>query len=328
MTPVIDTSSLKIGYLQNVVHDALDLQLYAGELTSLLGINGAGKSTLIRTICGFQPSLGGEIRINGRLLNDYSQSELSQVIGVVLTDRIFAGGITVTELVSLGRYPYTNFFGHLTTNDKKIITESIESVGMASKSGNYISELSDGEKQKAMIAKVLAQQCPVIILDEPTAYLDVTNRIETMSLLHRLAGEQGKAVLLSTHDLDLAIRMSDCLWLQEKGRPMICGAPEDLILNGSFAGFFDKKGIIFDPATGKLTAEKPSRPISVTGDSNTSYWVGNALIRNRFNPSSEEESDIRIHCFSPDKISLSLPGAEDKTASSVAELIKFLISAG
>ena len=327
--PVIETFCLSIGYARkgkgrNIVHDSLSLQLFAGELTSLLGLNGAGKSTLLRTICGFQPALGGEVRINGRLLSDYTRSELSRIIGVVLTEKTNAGGITVDELVSLGRHPYTGFFGRLKTEDKQIVAESLEAVGMTNKANNYVSELSDGERQKVMIAKVLAQQCPVIVLDEPTAYLDVTSRIETMSLLHRLADEQKKAILLSTHDLDLAIQMSDCLWLQEKTRPMEYGMPEDLILGGAFETFFDKKGITFDPSTGKLTADKPSLPMAVEGDFNTSYWVGNALVRNGFRPVSKNESDIVIYCESPNNIILSVPGKEKQHINSVANLIQII----
>lgn len=330
-TPVIETAGLKIGYThkgkaRKIVHDVLQLQLFAGELTSLLGLNGAGKSTLLRTICGFQPALGGDIRINGRLLSGYTQAELSRIVGVVLTERTNAGGITAQELVALGRHPYTGFFGRLKAEDKRIVAESLAAVGMTEKATSHVSELSDGERQKVLIAKVLAQQCPIIILDEPTAFLDVTSRIETMSLLHRLAVEQGKAILLSTHDLDLAIQMSDCLWLQEKQRPMLCGAPEDLILSGSFGTFFDKKDIRFDPATGKLTADKPSCSIGVEGDFNTSYWVGNALIRNGFSPSPVNGSNTRIHCYGPDNIVLFLPDSEAIQVRNVAALTAIIIT--
>lgn len=328
-TPVIKTSGLAIGYAQqgkkrHVVHDSLQLQLYAGDLTSLLGLNGAGKSTLLRTLCGFQPALEGEIRIKDRLLSDYSQEELSHIIGVVLTEKTNTGGITAEELVALGRHPYTGFFGRLKAEDKQIVTDSLKAVGMTHKSANYVSELSDGERQKIMIAKVLAQQCPIIILDEPTAFLDVTSRIETMSLLHHLATEQGKAILLSTHDLDLAIQMSDCLWLQEKKRPVLCGAPEDLILSGAFATIFDKRGITFDSSTGKLTVDKPSHPVAVEGDLHTAYWIGNALIRNGFRPSSTEESNLKITCLGPDSITLHIPGTNIFNVHSVAELISVI----
>lgn len=242
----IETIGLGIGYLlkggkRKVVHDDLNLQLVSGEVTCLLGLNGAGKSTLLRTLCGFQPPLGGEIRLMGKPLSGYSQANFSLTVGVVLTEKTNAGGITVYELVSLGRHPYTGFFGQLKKADRAIIEQSLEAAGIAHKAQNYVSELSDGERQKAMIAKALAQQCPIILLDEPTAFLDVTSRIETMVLLHRLAVEQEKAILLSTHDLDLAIQMGDCLWLQEKGRPMACGTPEDLIMSGAFESFSARK---------------------------------------------------------------------------------------
>lgn len=354
--PIIETSGLVIGYTQKgkrstVVHDSLSLQLFSGELTSLLGLNGAGKSTLLRTLGGFQPALGGTIRLktgnyqpafdgaiclktcysrsalhgailpDDRLLSDYSPSELSQTIGVVLTEKTNAGGITVFELVSLGRYPYTGFFGTLKATDTIIVAESLEAVCMAHKASCFVSELSDGERQKAMIAKVLAQQCPIILLDEPTAFLDVASRIETMTLLHRLSVEQHKAILLSTHDLDLALQMSDRLWLLDKNRPVVCGTPEDLILSGYFETFFNKTDILFDISTGKLTAPKPSFPIAVEGDAITAYWVSNALLRNGFRPSSKDETDIRIYCHDPSRISLFLKDSDEVILNCITDLI-------
>ena len=325
--PVIRTKNLSIGYVLKgghlkLVHDALDLNLYPGEVTCLLGLNGAGKSTLLRTLCGFQPSLGGEIELKGKPLASYSQGDFSRMVGVVLTEKTNAGGITVYELVSLGRHPYTGFFGQLRQDDRRIIEESLAAAGIAHKARNYVSELSDGERQKAMIAKALAQQCPIILLDEPTAFLDVTSRIETMVLLHKLAVEQHKAILLSTHDLDLAIQMGDCLWLQEKGRPMACGTPEDLILSGAFESFFGKEGIVFDPSTGKLNTKAPVEPIGVEGDFLVSYWVGNAMIRNGFRPSAVKDGQLNINCLDARHLSLTLPGGEVKVLSGVAALVE------
>ena len=328
--PVIKTSDLSIGYIlkggqKKRVHDALDLNLYPGEVTCLLGLNGAGKSTL-RTLCGFQPPLGGEIELMGKPLNSYSQGNFSRLVGVVLTEKTNAGGITVYELVSLGRHPYTGFFGQLRQEDRRIIEESLAAAGIAHKAYNYVSELSDGERQKAMIAKALAQQCPIILLDEPTAFLDVTSRIETMVLLHTLAVEQQKAILLSTHDLDLAIQLGDCLWLQEKKRPMACGTPEDLIMGGAFETFFSKEGIVFDPNTGKLNTVAPTKLIGVAGDFMTSYWVGNALIRNGFKPSSVSEDYISVYCNAPDSLRIQFPAEEGtRIVGSVAEMISIII---
>ena len=325
-TPVIETNRLSIGYRlkggkYKVIHDDLNLQLFPGEVTCLLGLNGAGKSTLLRTLCGFHLPLGGDISLMGQPLSSYSQSNFSLTVGVVLTEKTNAGGITVYELVSLGRHPYTGFFGQLKKSDREIIEQSLVAAGIAHKAQNYVSELSDGERQKAMIAKALAQQCPIILLDEPTAFLDVTSRIETMVLLHRLAMEQNKAILLSTHDLDLAIQMGDCLWLQEKGRPMACGTPEDLILSGAFESFFGKEGIVFDPSTGKLNTEAPVEPIGVEGDFLVSYWVGNALIRNGYRPSSVRPDRPRINCLDVRHIFLALPGGEEVQLSGVAAVV-------
>lgn len=304
-----------------MVHEALDLQLYPGQLTSLLGLNGAGKSTLLRTICGFLPSLKGEVRLMGKPLRHYPTKDISRIIGVVLTEKTNAGGITVSELVALGRHPYTGFFGQLSHDDRTIIEESIQAVGIAHKAQSYLSELSDGERQKVMIAKALAQQCPIIVLDEPTAFLDVTSRIETMALLHRLAIEKNKAILLSTHDLDLAIQMSDCLWLQERGRPMACGTPEDLILNGEFESFFNTPDVTFDRSTGKLQVAQPAVPIGVDGDFNTAYWVGNALIRNGYRPAPISPEYIQIHCMSENEMILSSPDREQIVIRTVQDLI-------
>lgn len=326
--PVIKTVNLSIGYLlkggsKKVIHESLSLELYAGEVTCLLGLNGAGKSTLLRTLCGFQPSLGGTIELQGKPLSEYSQHAFSLMVGVVLTEKTNVGGITVYELASLGRYPYTGFFGQLKKTDHAIICESLAAVGIEHKAGSYVSELSDGERQKAMIAKALAQQCPVILLDEPTAFLDITSRIETMVLLRKLAKEQQKTILLSTHDLEQAIQMSDCLWLQSKDRPMLCGSPEDLILSGSFGTFFERENIHFDINTGKLSAEARKKPVGITGNSVVVYWVSNALVRNGYCPEPVALQEIIINCVSACDIEVTGPSGSNRVTN-VAELLNLL----
>lgn len=327
--PSIHTSGLSIGYVlkggkKKIVHNNLSLSLYPGEITCLLGLNGAGKSTLLRTLCGFQPPLGGEIFLSGKPLSSYSQNQFSLTIGVVLTEKTNAGGITVYDLVSLGRHPYTGFFGQLKKQDRIIIEESLEATGIAHKSTSYVSELSDGERQKAMIAKALAQQCPIILLDEPTAFLDITSRIETMILLHKLAKEQNKAILLSTHDIEQAIQLGDCLWLQAKGHPMLCGSPEDLILSGTFAAFFGKEGIQFDPATGKLNFVRETIPIGIAGEDTLVYWISNALTRNGYHPEPIQQQSIKINCTSATAIKIQFQSGKTETVSSITELIATL----
>lgn len=325
----IQAKGLSIGYNDSkgrkVVQKELNLTLHSGEVTCLLGLNGAGKSTLIRTLCGFQPPLDGEVLLRGRDLKEYSGSEFAREVGVVLTEKTNAGGITVYELVGLGRHPYTGFFGTLKESDRKIIEESMESVGISHKRNNYVSELSDGERQKAMIAKVLAQKCPIIILDEPTAFLDVTARIDTMVLLRKLAKEQGKAIILSTHDIDSAIGMADNLWLLSKGKHVRYGAPEDLIMNGTIGEFFSKENIVFDQSTGKLSSILPKKlPVGVSGDFQTSYWVGNALVRNGFTPSPIQENGYNVICNSPVDLQLQYPDKSTKKATSVAHLCEII----
>ena len=261
--PAIETRDLCIGYAsragRRIVHPGLDLQLYAGEVTALLGRNGAGKSTLLRTLCGLQPALGGTVLIEGRPLREYTSGELSALVGIVLTERTQAGGITVYDLVALGRYPHTGFFGTLREVDHAAIRAALETVGLTGKQDRFVAELSDGERQKAFIAKALSQECPIILLDEPTAFLDVTSRIETMFSLQKLAHTQNKAILLSTHDLDTALQLADRIWLQPacdadtgQAGPMVCGTPASLVADGSLARFFGSDTLAFDPATRRL----------------------------------------------------------------------------
>ncbi len=325
----LEARSLTIGYKDSkkvkTVQSNVNLNLHKGEVTCLLGLNGAGKSTLIRTLCGFQPPLGGQVMLNGKPLEAYSQSRFAREVGVVLTERTNAGGITVFELVALGRHPYTGFFGNLKETDYRIVGQAMEAAGIAHKSGSYVSELSDGERQKVMIAKVLAQECPVIVLDEPTAFLDVTARIETMVLLRKLAREQRKAILLSTHDIDSAIQMADSLWLLSKGKPVRSGSPEDLIMDGTIGEFFSKENITFDKATGKLSAATSHiRPIGVSGDFNTAYWVGNALVRNGYTPSDTLPDRINILCHTPNDMEITFPDGTTKKATNVAMLCEML----
>ena len=325
----IHIENLSIGYPGKgdvkVVADGICAGINSGELTCLLGANGVGKSTLLRTLSAFQPKLGGNIFIEGKEIGDYTDKQLSRVISVVLTEKCDIRNMSVVELIGLGRSPYTGFWGTLSKEDKTVVDKSIALVGIPHLAHRMVHTLSDGERQKAMIAKALAQQCPIILLDEPTAFLDVPSRIETMVLLHRLAVEQEKAVLLSTHDLDLAIQMGDCLWLQEKGRPMACGTPEDLIMSGAFDSFFGKEGIVFDPATGKLNTEAPTSPIGVEGDFLTSYWVGNALIRNGYRPSPVKEGQLNITCKSPHELVVAFPEGCKEELRTVAELVLSLI---
>ena len=201
--------SLSIGYSHKVIAADINAQIKGGELTCLIGRNGTGKSTLMRTLAGFLKPLGGTALLDGRDVSRLSPAERSHLISVVLTDRVDVDGMRVQDLVSVGRQPYTGFFGKMSSDDEEVVNKAIADVGMTDFAGRQVNSLSDGERQKVMIAKALAQQTPVILLDEPTAFLDYPSKKEMFQMLSKLCHEQGKAVLVSTHDLDIALPIAD-----------------------------------------------------------------------------------------------------------------------
>ena len=293
-TNILSAQQLCIGYKTGhghvkQVHGDLSFSLRKGELTCLLGANGSGKSTLLRTLSASQPSLSGKILLNGNELSVMSEREISRQIGVVLTDKTQTGGLTVYELVALGRQPHTGFFGKLDRQDRQVVDEAIEAVGISHKAHSYMAQLSDGEKQKAMIAKVLAQECPLVILDEPTAFLDVVSRIEIMTLLHHIATAQNKAILLSTHDIEQALVLADCLWLLRKGHG---------------------KEICFDRAHGSYypSVQWEKEIVVDATDETLLHWTVNALNRNnygcRISPCEADASLPRLTVERNDSLSL------------------------
>ena len=247
--PTIQIESLSTGYRNKnnvaiVAHD-INATIHGGELTCLLGPNGAGKSTLLRTLSAFLPPVKGDITVMGRNLRDYSDRELAKTIGVVLTEKTDLRNMTVEDLVGLGRSPYTGFWGTLHKQDLEIVANAIEMVGIEPLRGRMIQTLSDGERQKVMIAKALAQETPVIFLDEPTAFLDFPSKVEIMQLLHTLSRTTGKTIFLSTHDLELALQIADTIWLMDRQKGVMIGTPDELATNGSLSSFFTQRGIEF-----------------------------------------------------------------------------------
>lgn len=221
----------------------------SGELTCLLGANGVGKSTLLRTLSAFQPKTSGQIVIEGRELDTYTDKELSRRIGVVLTEKPDVRNMTVREMVSLGRSPYTGFWGTYSRDDLQIVDEAIAQVGIETLSCRLVQTLSDGERQKVMIAKALAQQTPVIYLDEPTAFLDYPSKVEVLQLLRRISRTAGKIIFLSTHDVELALQLADTIWLMSREEPIAIGSPRQLASEGVLGRFIQRDGITFDPET-------------------------------------------------------------------------------
>lgn len=251
-TNTMSLIDLSIGYVkgkeQRVVKQGINVNLFTARLTCLIGNNGAGKSTLLRTISAFQPKLAGNIMMDGKDLDQYTHEELSRRIGVVLTERPTVQNLTVFEMVAMGRSPYTGFFGRLTAADRDIVADSIRLVGIDNLSSRLVGTLSDGERQKMMIAKALAQQTSVIFLDEPTAFLDYGSKVDILQLLCRLCHEEGKTILLSTHDLELALQLADDLWVMMPDG-LKFGMPRQLADNGVLSSFINKPGLCFSPET-------------------------------------------------------------------------------
>lgn len=301
MKDTIRLDNLAIGYRSKgseaVVASGITATVRSGELTCLLGANGVGKSTLLRTLSAFQPKLGGSIYIEGREIERFTDGELARTIGVVLTDKPDVQNMTVTELVSFGRSPYTGFWGRCSADDMRIVAEAMELVGIGSLATRLVSTLSDGERQKVMIAKALAQQTPVIYLDEPTAFLDYPSKVDMMQLLHRISREMQKTIFLSTHDVEMALQIADTVWLMSRDSGIAAGTPEDLALDGRLPQFFRCRGIAFDADKGifGITSDT-TRTVFLTGPSGPRLsMAAKALLRNGIAAtSSASPSDVSI----------------------------------
>ena len=224
---IICLSQLSVGYtLSHPVISDINLELRSGQLACLIGENGIGKSTLLKTLTGFLPKLKGSLLLGNRDIESFSQRELARQVSIVLTQKPDVQNLTIEEIIGLGRSPYTGFFGRLRAEDRKVVDDAIATMGIEKLRGRMIQTLSDGERQKVMIAKALAQETPVILLDEPTAFLDFPSKAETFQSLQRMAHERDKLILLSTHDLELAVRFADSLLEVKKGTLQAVSASE------------------------------------------------------------------------------------------------------
>ena len=227
----ISGTQLTIGYKKNnPILTNLNFELKPSKLTCLLGENGVGKSTLIQNLCGSLNPFSGEVKLFGKNIVNYSVSEISTKISLVLTDKISADLMTVYELIAIGRIPYTGFFGGLQNVDRQIIDSALQLLKIEHLRNCYISELSDGQLQKALIAKALVQNCPIMILDEPTAFLDFTSKFEIMKLLSELSKNQHLSILVSTHDIDLAMKFADDIWILDK-KELISDSVDNILKN-------------------------------------------------------------------------------------------------
>jgi len=329
---VLIAESLTIGYPKkggeaDVILSNLSLEVHSGQVVCILGPNGSGKSTLLRSLSGIQAALEGEINVLDQEVSTHSQKKLARLLSVVLTDRVDVRNLTVYQLVSMGRYPHNDWLGRLSKDDKEIVDRSISQVNLTDFTHRDVDELSDGEQQRVMIAKALAQDTPLIILDEPTAHLDLPNRVVIMRLLRDLATSTGKAILLSSHDLDLALQSSDWLWLIPKGGPVIKGMPEDLVLNGSFEASFDTKMVHFNPASGSFLVEyETNKTLFFEGDGIPLFWTMRALARIGYRMIEDDTASQRLIVSAQDPKWVIFDNGKRMEFKKLNELVVFLRS--
>ncbi|MCB0276048.1 MAG: ABC transporter ATP-binding protein [Calditrichaeota bacterium] len=284
--PALECHGLCIGYPEKPGDPGLllqDLNLSAGkgELICLLGPNGAGKSTLLRTLAGRQAPLAGTILWEGRDLRSLTAREAARYLSIVLSQAPAVGLMSVRALVALGRTPHTGWMGQLSEADRRMVAEALRETGLSDFAERESAHLSDGERQRVMIARALAQDTAIMVLDEPTAYLDVGNRIDILQRLHRLARERQKCILLSTHDLELSLQIADRIWLIDPQRGFGSGSPESLVLSGQLQGAFAHPAAHFSDSSGTFRLfSAQGKPFSASGSGPAHFWALNALRRN------------------------------------------------
>lgn len=324
---LMQLEQLHVGYQTRsqpvVLIKDINLEIRKGELVCLLGQNGVGKSTLLRTLAGVQPPLSGKIRLKGELLGSYSIQILATQLSLVLTEKISAGNLLVEELVALGRHPYTNWLGLLSGEDKHKVDKAISQTRINYLVGKKVGELSDGQYQKAMIARALAQDGELMILDEPTAFLDLNNSVEIFLLLRRLAHESGKGIVVSTHDFHLAMEFADKLWLTNFNSPLYEGLPEDLALNGLLEESMYHEGFGLDMLSGRIIIDKQEQQrIDVMGPEPALEWTVRALEKNGFSRAINGVSETKIVIEKREGIFAWIN--DDHTFTTIESLIQFL----
>jgi iron complex transport system ATP-binding protein len=325
---ILSFDHLEIGFVggknRRVLLPPIHGTAYKGELIAVIGKNGVGKSTLLRTITGLQVLLGGDLSVDGRNIKEYSRILLSEKVGYISTEIIKVSNMKVYDLVSLGRFPYTNWLGTINSSDHTIIMESLEKTGMGDFMGRPITELSDGERQRAMIAMVLAQDAKIMVMDEPTAFLDISSKFEIMHLMHELTTTRDKTIIFSTHDLSTALSQADKIWvLKEKG--LFEGAPEDLMLEGTFNTLFDDAKIKFNTLDGSFNIRNVEKGrIIIKGEGEKKYWTGKALVRAGYLVTdSGSATEVEVPSEMNPKWKFSTPGV-CKEFNTIYELVGYI----
>ncbi|WP_194777684.1 ABC transporter ATP-binding protein [Pararhodonellum marinum] len=298
---ILHGNALRLGYQNGnntfLVAENISFDLAKGQLTCLLGPNGVGKSTLLKAILGQHPPLSGEIYYQGKKLSQLSHKDLARKIAVVLTDKVTTGNLTVAQLVALGRIPHTGWLGNLRDTDISQIDASIEATHVGYLRDRRLSELSDGQLQKVMIARALAQDGEILVLDEPTAHLDLANRFEIMHLLRNIALRKNKAVLVVTHDLDIALDTADRFWLMPCGSPLVTGIPEDLVLSEQINLLLPDQHLFFSKESGKVQTLDHLEPPLVQGPDALTQWVKKAMLKRGLTLEMDMKLEVIPHPF-------------------------------
>ncbi|SFU15107.1 iron complex transport system ATP-binding protein [Algoriphagus locisalis] len=273
--------NLSLGYakgrIRKEILNGLDFELFSGELTCLLGPNGVGKSTLVKAVLGQLKPFRGEVLLHRKPISEYSNEELAKELSVVLTEPFLPGNMTVGQLVAMGRIPHTGWTGKLEEKDKQVVQNALAATKIEYLRDERLSEISDGQRQKALIARALAQDGKVMVLDEPTAHLDLVNRYEIMHLLREIAKTQGKSILVVTHDLEIALETADRFWLLNCGTPLISGLPEDLVISGQINQLLPGKKFHFSVEKGRIESKNEELKIEISGPKILVSWISKAL---------------------------------------------------
>ncbi len=327
---IVRLEQLSTGYREKLgtktVSSSLDLSLSKGEFVALLGTNGCGKSTLLRTMAGLQEALTGQIFINGIDTKTLSNKAKARLLSLVLTDKILSPYLLVEDIIGIGRYPHIGSMGILSKEDKKIVQNCLKLCQLEGYRHRAYAELSDGEQQRVMLARALAQDTPLMMLDEATAHLDLANRVALMNLLRDLAKQTNKAILLSTHELDLALQWCDTIWLMDKDGSIKQGSPEDLVLNNSFATVFNSNLFHFDPMSASFKIKRDSqKAVYIEGEEMTKLWTKRAVEREGF--AVVEDKHKAELCIKIDKGQWRLAQGEERhSIDSIKELCLLLRS--
>lgn len=317
----LQIKGLSVGYATKEIARDINLTLDEGKLVCLLGQNGVGKSTLLRTLSNLQDPLSGQIELGGEAINQLDRRTLATKLGIITTEKIGMSNMTVRELVALGRYPYTNWIGQESEVDTLKIEEAISRCKINYIEKSKLSAISDGQFQKAMVARVLAQDTDVILMDEPTAHLDVVNRVEMFQLLQTIKKETGKSILISTHELDLSMQFADELWLMNFNEPIRTGTPEDLGLTGEIEKIFFHEEFYLDSRTGQVKLKQEIKQFfNLVGEDKPMHWVQKALERKGYGISSEGGA-IEVK-FVNNQLSWKINEQEGKSIQELLELIE------